>query len=192
MPIVISADAQAKGEIYAHLFENVAYGIERDVYWSITIPCASIKWSGEEWETALTCEWLQWPIQNWVLLNGANIGLATNPSIVECSFYLTEHIPVAIKDITLTRIDDSTHFVVGISGQMELEGFGELDGISQFTIHSEVVFQGVAVVPDNLFPKPVTEADATNVLSSFINVDNLNAPIWDKFRYLFTPHELLK
>lgn len=185
MPMEIVPQAGRVGEICAHLFENVEAGIERDIYWSITCPCAPIQYGGEEWPTSITCEWLTWPSSAWTGLNGASHESVKRADLVECSFYLCEHHPVALHALTLRAIPATDRFVVYVRGEVNIEGFDELDGTYPFAAEYEVGFQGLVVVPDNLNPKPRSAQEAAATLAPFIMLADFQEPAWVRFRYVF-------
>ena len=187
MPIRILADAETTGTIYGHLFENASAGVKRGLYWSVTCPCAPIHSGGEEWETSLSCEWLTWPLHDWTQLDGAGLVSIIDTGSIECSFYLSEHYPATLMALTLRRILATNRFVVSMSGEVEITGFEELDETVTFSVEFEAELGELVVVPDNLFPKPSTEQEATTALAPFINTANLQAPQWDRFRYVFSP-----
>ena len=185
MSMEILPEAGRVGEIYAHLFENAEAGVERDIFWSITCPCAPIQYGGEEWTTSITCEWLAWTLSDWTGLNGAGYESVKRPDLVECSFYLFEHHPVALQALTLHAIPETDRFVVCIKGETDIGGFGELDGRYAFAAECEVEFQGLVVVPGNLYPKPRSGQEAAATLAPFIKLANFQEPEWDRFRYVF-------
>jgi hypothetical protein len=186
MPIRVASCAGGVGEIAAHLFENAYTGVRRGLYWSVDLPCASVRWGDEDCETSLICEWLQWRVSDWTGIDGASLRSAVDSASVECSFDLAEHHPVVLSSIALKRIN-ANRFLVGIAGAVTVSGFDELDGQSVFSIEGEADFTGLVLVPDNLFPKPSTEQEAADELAKFIDTSNLLPPQWDRFRYVFAP-----
>lgn len=187
MSMAISPEAGRIGEIYAHLFENAEVGFERDIYWSITCPCAPIEFGGEKWQASITCEWLAWPFKNWKCLDGAAFELVKNSSLVECSFYLAQHHPVTLMALTLRAVPTPDRLIVEISGGVAIVGFDELDGVHAFAAEYEVEFEGLVVVPANLYPKPNNAREATAALAPFIQIADFHKEKWDRFRYLFSP-----
>ena len=163
-------------------------GVARGLYWSLTLPCASVEWEGEEWETSLACEWLRWPVRNWTQLNGASLVSAVHPEEAECSFYFAEHHPVKLEALSIVRVQGTLRFQVQARGSLDLNGHGHLDGREiQFSLEGEAEFEGLIVVPDNLFPKPINPLEASAALSPFIDLDNFEPPEWDRFRYVLAP-----
>jgi hypothetical protein len=188
MPIRIANYATGSGSISAHVFENSSVGVQRGLFWSVTLPCSPVVWEGDECETSLACEWLRWPIRNWVCLDGATLESAVAPREVECSFYLSEHHPVAVSSLKLMRIQGTARFHVAIAGVLDLEGYGDLDAKEyELAVQGEATLDNLIVVPGNLFPKPDDPIAARNALGEFIDLSNLTTPEWDRFRYVFAP-----
>ncbi len=185
MSMEIVPEAGRMGEIYGQLFENAEAGIERDIYWSITCACVPIQYGGEEWPTSITCEWLAWSLSDWTGLNGASYESVKRPDLVECSFYLSEHHPVALQALTLRAISATDPFAVSVRGEVNIEGFDELARTYAFAAEYEVQFQGLVVVPANLYPEPRSGQEATATLAPFIKLANFQEPEWDRFRYVF-------
>lgn len=178
---------ETTGVIYAQLFENADAGVKRGLYWSVTCPCTPISSGGEEWETSLCCEWLEWPLNDWSQLDGAGFESGMDAGFIECSFYLSQHYPATLTALKLRRIAATSRFAVSMSGEVEISGLEELDGMAPFSVEFEAELGELVVVPDKLFPKPSTEQEATSALAPFISVANLQAPKWDRFRYVFFP-----
>lgn len=185
MSVEIVPEPGRIGEIYGHLFENAEAGIERNIYWSITCPCAPIQYGGEEWPTSITCEWLAWSLSDWTGLSGASYESAKRTDLVECSFYFSEHHSVALQALTLRAIPATHRFAVAVMGEVNIEGFDELDRTYAFAAECEVQFQGLLVVPANLYPKPSSGQEAGSTLAPFIKLADFQEPEWDGFRYVF-------
>ena len=47
------------GNMDCHVFENALTGMPRDLYWSVTIEFAPLKYAGETWNPTCTVEWLR-------------------------------------------------------------------------------------------------------------------------------------
>jgi hypothetical protein len=110
------------------------------------------------------------------------------PEEAECSFYLAEHNPVRLKALVLKRVPDTRRFAVEFIGTVDLEGFEDLDGSDiSFSVHGEVEFTGILVIPDNLIPKPTTAIEVSCSVSQFMSLETLKEPRWDRFKYVFEP-----
>lgn len=185
MTLLISSERDRRGELYGHLFENVSTGVPRGLFWNFSLPCAPIAWEGEEWECSVLCEWLQWPVRDWTSLDGATLRTSSAHASVECSIYFTEHHPVRLEALSVSRIADSARFNIALSGAFDLKGYGELDAQNiPLFLHGEVDFDGVVVVPGNLFPRPCNPADVIRLVEPLLSVCNLGEPEWDRFRYV--------
>jgi hypothetical protein len=188
MPLHLLNAPGAVGSLYVHLFENPKTGTKRGLYWSVTLPCAPVRWDDEDWDCAVTCEWLQWPIKRWMQLDGLGLRDTISRDDVECSVYLAEHHPVEVTSLALSRIQGTTRFRVTLQGSLDINGFDELDG-SGIPVHiqAEVDFEGIVVVPGNLTSKPNDTNQVLALLSPFIDTDDLDEPQWDRFRYVLKP-----
>src|SRR5690606_25285051 len=121
----------------------------------------------------------------WQSLDGATLRSSSDQASIECSIYFTEHRPVRLESLSLRRVADSARFQIALSGSVTLQGYGELDAQNiPLVLHGEVDFDGVLVVPGNLFPKPSGSADVIRLVEPFLSVCNLGEPEWDRFRYV--------
>lgn len=187
MSSVILPEPSNTGTLYAHLCENAGAGLPRDIYWSVYCPCAPIEIEGEEWETSLACEWLTWSVNDWKRLNVETLASVKRPELIETSYYLAAHHPVVLKELIVRVISGTTRFLVHISGEAQITGFDELDGLHGFAVDFEVEFTGLVIVPENLYPKPCSGEKAATALASFIQLADYDEPQWDRFRYVFMP-----
>jgi hypothetical protein len=175
------------GECYAYVFENRKAGIARGVFWNFILECAPITWNGEEWETALLCDWITPPNRKWRGMTGVSLSALTKPDLVEASFYLSSH-----HDLRLNRLDIAHErgdlFRVDVAGDFDLKGYDDLDGTAiPVETSGAVRFEGLIIVADNLFPKPSGVADAVAIAEPFLDLESFAEPIWDGSRYLFKP-----
>jgi hypothetical protein len=188
MPLALRAAKNSVGNLYAHLFENPRQGVERNVYWSLTVPCSPVRWDDEEHECSVTCEWLVWPSRDWRQLDGATLATVTKPKVIESSFYLADHHPVGLEQLELSRSDIGAQFRVKVAGTFTLEGFDELDGTDmKFSLEGEVDFEGLVVVPGNLMSKPQSESEVLKAVAPYADLVNFDPPIFDGFRYVLRP-----
>ena len=176
------------GDVWAHVFENRSIGLPRNLYWALHIKCEPIHWEAQSWDCSVSCEWLTWPIQRWVDLDGKTLEQLTYPSLLECSFYFADHHPVRLSELSLRRIATSSRFSATLQGEFGLHGFGDLDDSNiAITLSCELDFSGVIVVPSNLEPKPADAPQARLAVQPFLDTDELQQPLWDRFRYVLAP-----
>ncbi len=184
MTLSISRAQDRRGELFGHIFQNVSAGVPRGLCWNFSLPCAPISWERGEWECSVLCEWLQWPVRDWTSLDGATLQTSSNPALVECSMYFTEHHPVRLESLSIKRIARSARFQIALSGVFDLQGYGELDARNiPLAMRGEVDFGGVIVVPGNLNPEPANPADVIRLVEPFLTLSNLSEPAWDNFRF---------
>ena len=160
--------------------------VQRGLFWSLSLPCSPIEWDGEEWDCSVHCDWLQWPIQDWTQLDNAMLFTCVHPATVECSLYIDSHHPVRLESLALKRVSHLARFEVELTGSFDLKGYNELDADDiPLALHGVLDFEGVVVVPNNLWPKPTDPDQAVRALAPFLNQSNVSAPEWDRFRYVF-------
>jgi len=76
-------------------------------------------------------------------------------------------------------------FEIELSGSFDLQGYGELDAQNiPLALRGEAEFDGLVVVPGNLFPKPASPSDVVKLLEPYLTTSNLGEPEWDRFRYV--------
>jgi hypothetical protein len=176
------------GEICAHIFENQRAGVSRNLFWILNVELDPIEWDEEEWDCSLAVEWIVWPIQHWRDLDGADLS-EVNPEGIECSVYaFGQHHSAQLMRLSLHASSEPTSYLLGASGMAEIDLDGDLIE-TPFSFSCEVRFTGVVVVPDNIFPKPTSSEELTEVVSTFLSLDGLAKPENQGFRFLFAPQK---
>ena len=187
MNLSISGAQDRRGNFYGHLFENASSGVPRSLFWNLSLPCSPISWEEDEWDCAIQCDWLQWPVGDWTGLDGATLNTSSDPASVQCSLYFTTHHPVRLESLSVKRVPHQARFEIALSGAFDLRGYGELDGQNiPLSLRGEVDFDGVVVVPDSLFPKPAEPEQVKRLVEPFLSLANLSEPEWDRFRYVLS------
>lgn len=188
MPSVQKQIRAAGGTLHGHLFENAVTGLERAVYWAITVECRKVDWDLSDWQTSFSFEWLRWPVRDWRELDGKALGHVLRPPEPEASFYLADHHPARLDALQLSGAGHSAGFQLEASGVFDLPGFGEPQELDiPFRLATALRFEGIVVVPGNLAPKPATADEAAAALRPFMDLDGLGTPVWDQFRWVFPP-----
>ena len=183
------------GEISAQLFENPRMGVPRAVYWSCNIEFAPIHdtsaataGANQGWACTLLCDWITWPVRDWRQIDGLTLANCVGPMEVEASLYLFNvHQPLTSIELAFRRTVASKFRWRGrIVGDLEdLEGRALRDVSANFEVDAE--FTGLAVVPENLNPKPKSEERATQALASHADLTAYEQPLRDKVGWLFRP-----
>lgn len=174
------------GKIYAHLFENPRTGLTRNLFWNINLDLAPIELNGEEWESSFACEWLVWPIRQINDLDGMSLKQVVQPKLIESSIYLAgRHHPVTVTVLQIRR-QAACGYRLDVVGAADLMIDGKTINRS-FSFECDLSFEGIVVVPDNLYPKPVGPSEVTAVLAPFISIEGLREPSWERFRYILDP-----
>lgn len=187
MPFSVADLKPAGGSFYAFLHENQGTGLPRSLYWNLGVEFAPVLVDGEPWSCNVLCEWLTWPVRRWTELDGKGVEHLLQPDLAEASLYLGWHQPLELESIRLRRLSGPAfELTVGLRG--DLEGpEGEVLTEARLEATSTVSFEGAVVVPGNLLPTPQSGEEAAGLLAAFAQLDELEAPIWDRFRYVFKP-----
>lgn len=175
------------GSLYAHVFENRATGVGRGLFWAFDIDLDPLEAAGESWDRSIQCEWLTWNVKRWTEPDGVCLANVSAPDMVECSLYLAEHQPLLLESLRIRRHAGAEFSAtVTARGRVEMPD-GHVHPSTLFSVDALLRFEGIYVVPDNLFPKPGTEEDAARVVEPFISVDDFEPPIRDQFRFELSP-----
>lgn len=188
MPFPAPSLVAAGGSMYSHIFENASTGLERDLFWSLTIDFAPIEYDGDTWKCNVMIEWLRFPIRDWRTLNASHVATAIEDDLIEASFYLTRHDWATVKELTLRRHADN-RFHVQLKAVVDFQGFAgdDVDPEMEIIAETEVEYLGMIIVPENLFPKPNTPHQVADVVAKFADPEAYHVPEKDDFRYLLRP-----
>ena len=187
-----------RGEIDAHLFENPQMGVPRAVYWSCRIdfePIQDESGEGDEdgWPCTLLCEWITWPIRSWRQIDGLTLENCVHPSGLEASLYFfSVHQPLSSIELSFRGTEGNRFRVQGrLIGDLEdLEGHVFRGMTAEFEVDAE--FLEVGVIPENLNPKPVSEAQAAAALGQYADLASYERPEWvDDFKWSFRPKTIV-
>lgn len=183
-----STDVHAiSGEIHAHLFENRETEVPRGLYWNLHLHCEPVMSGGEAWDCAFAVEWMALDAHRFDALAGTTLAGMRDADAIEASLYIGEHHDVALERLAFDAID-AAHVRVRAAGTVRIDGFDDLDvDACRFELDCEARFEGVFVVPGNLFPKPVSLKDARDVLSPYFDVATLDGGEFQRFKYVFAP-----
>lgn len=134
-----ASELKAKGgEISCTLFENPNVGLERSLFWSLTLVFEPV---GEEDETSMTCEWIPWNFRHWKELDGATLSAEYDEDeMIEGSFYVCGH--DAMEKVSL-----SVHHVQDNLFKLEMEMVVDYSGSEFSDPEPHLTVKGTAVVP---------------------------------------------
>jgi hypothetical protein len=174
------------GEIYAHLFENPQQGVERSVFWSVTVDFEKFKYQSEDFDCCMTCEWIRWPIRDWRLLDGKELDVNYGDNGVEASFYRYQHHPASRATLSLRHVDGS-RFNTKMSLAV-LFGSVEANELQNPTlIEAEVIlpFTGLLVVSANLQPEINGVKELTKAVAQSVDLTAFGEPqaVGDSLRF---------
>lgn len=180
-------------EISGHLFENPRMGVPRRIYWSCKVHFASVSGrdqNGEDddWPCTLNCDWITWPVADWREISGLTLKNCLGPIAVEASLYFFgQHQPLSQIELSFQWLSADRFHVKGLfrADLEDLEGH-LLRGITgEFDV--EARFTGLSVIPDNLFPKPQSAAEAAKALGQFADLQAYEGPQWEEWSWRFEP-----
>jgi hypothetical protein len=178
------------GTLSGHVFENPRAGVVRGLYWSFRGHFAAVEIDGSEWSSSVLLDWLTFDVRGWPDLDGVDATALRLPDLAEASVYFMDfHQTVELVTFRLDRVGGARFdATVELSGELEL-----LDGTrmprSPIVWRGPVELTGVVIVPENLFPKPLTAQEATAVLAAFIDPSGFSAPERDATQWAFSPLE---
>lgn len=144
------------GEIYCHVFENENVGLKRNLFWSITVRFAPIRYGGAEQGCSMTCEWIVLPIRSWKELDGLQLEVDYGEAGTESSFYMAEHHFGSHTRLSLSHQARNVFRVV-MDMQVEFDGYlgGDEDPAMQVHADALVPFTRLLVLPDNSSRSPI-------------------------------------
>ena len=185
------------GSISALLFENPRANVPRDVYWSVSVRFAPIRYGApgqeQEFECEATVEWLRLGLRDWRALEGVVID---GKSEVSASFYVAEHDPAIETHLRLSGREGAS-FQVDMKLLVGFRGFFGEDADAALPVVAKLrlPFEGVKVHAGLLKPTLGREADATPLISPFVDVDAFSGVVTqtNKFKvstYVLMPWEL--
>lgn len=179
----------SSGEIYCHIFENRNTGLDRNLFWSITVDFQPFLHEDVEFSCSTTCEWIAWPLRDWKELDQRQLDVDYGENGIESSFYMSRH-DIATHTKLSLRQKQNNVFRVSLDMVVEFLGYFGGDEDHAMPIHAEVdvPFIGLLVIPDNLFPKPSSPNDLRKVASQFVDLSAYEGPEpWKSHGFIFRP-----
>jgi len=176
------------GEIYAHIFENGSQGIERGIFWSVTVNFKPIKYGDGSYQCAIICEWIPWQVSNWLDLHDRCVDVALDEDGIESSFYMVEHNICTRMKLRLAH-KDSCNFLVSLDAVVDFQGYygGDENAAMPVKARVDVPFIGLLVVPANLEPSPTSMSEAKDIAAKFVDLSTYQEPKKQKHAIVFGP-----
>lgn len=184
------------GHLYAHIHENASTGLKRNLFWSLKLNFAPLKYCDSEFQCGMMCEWIPWTARDWRDLDGEQLDVVfhvdgsvlSGPASVEASFYMTSHDQARRVSLKLRR-GDGAKFTASMSMIADFHGYDEDDADPNLPVAGEasVDYLGLIIVKGNLFPKPNAEAEAIAAAEQFIDVTKYGPPRDEDWRWVFPP-----
>lgn len=178
---------QAKaGALYGHVFEDRASGVERTLFWAVSVPFEPVDFEGEEVRPLLQCEGMRWPLARWQELPGKTLEDVTDRARVEASFYVHDHSDLGLEALELEekRRGGLEAFVRGRVDFLASDGRVEPFDLE---VETPLMLEGVRVVPANLRLGPKSPQEATALLGRLIDAGGFEEPEFDGDCFLFRP-----
>lgn len=174
------------GEIYAYVTENPRTGLSRNLFWNFYVDLEPIALDGEEWAFAFLADWLTFPVPSWRDLESMSLSRVTMPGMIEASLYLmAEHHPARLTEFRLSdRVGASFELTIEASAEVATDQGKRVVPVS-FT--TRLQFSGIIVGTDDLHPKPASSASVAATVSQFIQLDSLQDPRAEGWRYVLEP-----
>jgi hypothetical protein len=176
----------ARGEIYAHVFENQLTGVRRNLFWNLRVDFLPVTLDGVEWDCSFAIDWLTWPISTWHELDGMDLGRVKLPAMIETSLYvLAEHFPATVQELRI-RARKGSSFEASVRAWAQIETKRTRSTVP-ISFYCPLQFAGVLVVGGNLEPPPTTAALAVEAVEQFIRLDGLKEPFSEDWRFVLEP-----
>jgi hypothetical protein len=108
-----------------------------------------------------------------------------NPRLVECTIYRDgEH--------HWAELDALAFEASAVGGELTVRAALRVSDVNSavarpIDIQGVVRFEGVIVVPQSFEPVPRTPEDVASIAAPYVDLDALEPPVWDRFRYLLKP-----
>lgn len=165
------------GDIYAHVFENKRQGIERNLFWSVTVNFKPLRYGDEDHRCSVTCDWIPWALKNWLELDGQCVDVAYEEDGIETSFYMAEHLFCTRTKLKLSHVE-AANFRVSLETVVEFPAYYGGDGNPALPVSANAVvpFSRLIIVPENLDPVPANLAEAMNIASEFVDLSAYMEP----------------
>ena len=126
------------GKIHCIVFENSSIGLERSLFWSLTLVFEPI---GKESETSMTCEWIPWKFRHWKELDGATLTAKYGEDdIIEGSFYVCGHNPMETVTLAIRHVRENLF-------ELKMDMVVDYNGSEFSDPEPNMVIKGCAVVP---------------------------------------------
>jgi hypothetical protein len=176
------------GEIYAHIFENSLTGLPRNLFWSVTLEFEPIRYEHEDWECSMTCEWIPWRVRDWRDLHNLELKVGPDNQPIESSFYMVEHDRGKETNLLLQRHEGNL-FKARMAMTVDFTGLTGRDENPEMFVAGETIvpFKGVFVIPENLFPKPMTVAEVKYIAKEYIELSAYREPYKEKHGFILEP-----
>ena len=175
------------GVLRAHLFENEPMGYARAIYWGLYVSeLQSIGAQGDGVES-INFDWLTFPARRAGQLANLSLDDCLQPNLVECTMYHDgEHHFAEAERLA---------FKAGAAGGEQLIARIAMHPLTTvrpatptpFEIECPVRFEGLIVVPQSFDPPLRSPDDAARIAAPYIDLEEFDPPVWDRFRYLFKP-----
>jgi hypothetical protein len=177
------------GSFYGHLFENAGAGVPLGIYWSFCIelePLVDV--DGDEWDSNLQFEWLSWPMRDWRKLSGCSLDSSATLVTPEASLYaFSQHQIPTTAGFLLSHLGEAT-FGIDSKVLIDLEDLdGDTSTSIEIGIQTQLVFEGLIVVSQNLPSGPRDADSVSRALTDFVDLTAYETPIYDEERWRLLP-----
>lgn len=174
------------GALYGHVFEDRVAGVERTLFWAVSVPFEPVGFEGEEVRPLLQCEWMSWPLARWQELSGKSLAGVADRARVEASFYVHDHSDLGLETLELEE-QKRGGLVALVRGRVDfLASDGRVEPF-ELEVETPLMLEGVRVVPANLRLGPKSPQEATALLGQLIDADGFEEPEFDGRCFLFRP-----
>jgi hypothetical protein len=177
----------AGGTIFAHVFENAATGIARDLFWSFSMRFRRLSCKGQFISPSATIEWIRVPIRRWQDLSEFSRAARYGHDGAEASFYVWSHECASRWRLAvLDRVE--ARFLVRMElHDIDFTGWDGTDADSHLGVAGEtwLNFRRLLIPRDDLVPKVNTIEEARDAGERFLDMNGFNLRRGSSFE--FTP-----
>lgn len=141
------------GEVYCHIFENENTGLQRGLFWSVTLDVNPPTKHMQGDSSSISCEWMRWSVRNWQDLCVNREAFDWNDSEKEASLYWLGYHAAKNATVSVRRQNQKGsmfHVHINMDVVYTEDSLANL-AISTVVESSGIVpFTGLIIVPENI------------------------------------------
>lgn len=168
-----------RGKMESIIFENKNIGLQRSIFYSLSISLKPFNYESEPVSTSLELEWINLNTTNWRGLENKEFAFPLNPKAgyIDASIYLSsEHIYVDITKIIFGKISEN-NIEVQIFGSINFNTSGHKNcKNTKFNIRTTITYEALTLYQDILEPIEKNLKKATEVAQQYVELEDFDPP----------------